>query len=366
MLKFYKTIYLKKVKWLLLYLHIPFCDSKCHYCSFNSYTGLIHLKKPYIDALKRQLFFELERFDAKPKSIESLFIGGGTPSTLDPKDYKEIFALIAPYLCDDTEITIEANPTSATLRWLGGMRDLGVNRLSLGVQSFNDEKLRFLGRSHSCAQAKEAIKNAFRAGFRNISIDLIYGCACDSRELLSYDLAETFDQNIAHLSAYSLTIEEGTKFFQTPSNALDDVNLSRWLVEEIQKKGFCQYEVSNFGLQKSRHNLGYWQHKNYIGIGSGAVGFLNDERFYPSADIKSYIDDPTKMRTEKLTKDDLVFEKIFLGLRSEIGIAQEIASSDMLERLWLLVKEKKLDYQNGRFYATDFFLADEIALFLMP
>ena len=145
---------------MLLYIHIPFCDSKCSYCAFNSYVDKFHLKESYMKALEVQLVYELERFLASTNSIESVFIGGGTPSTISPKLYEPIFERLKPYLACGIEITSEANPNSATKEWLHGMWELGVNRISFGVQSFNREKLKLLNRSHTPTQALDAINNA--------------------------------------------------------------------------------------------------------------------------------------------------------------------------------------------------------------
>ena len=145
---------------MLLYLHIPFCDSKCSYCAFNSYVDKFYLKESYMQALFVQLKHELKRFDAKPNSIETLFIGGGTPSTVAPKLYKDIFTLLASYLKPKSEITSEANPNSATYEWLDGMYKLGVNRISFGVQSFDAQKLKTLNRAHTPQMAKDALLNA--------------------------------------------------------------------------------------------------------------------------------------------------------------------------------------------------------------
>lgn len=165
-----------------------------------------------MQALCRQLTFELKRFSVAPKAIESLFIGGGTPSTVAPKLYEKLFEVLTPYLDENIEITSEANPNSATYEWLLSMRKLGVNRISFGVQSFDDAKLKLLNRAHTSTQAKDALLNAKKAGFENISLDLIYATLGDTKELLENDLEIAFLLPINHLSAYALTIEEGTPF----------------------------------------------------------------------------------------------------------------------------------------------------------
>ncbi|MDD2651698.1 MAG: radical SAM family heme chaperone HemW [Sulfurimonas sp.] len=349
---------------MLLYIHIPFCDSKCYYCSFNSYVDKFHLKEKYMEALLVQLDFELERFCVAPNSIETLFIGGGTPSTVEPKLYKKLFEKLKPYLKKDAEITSEANPNSATKEWLNGMYALGVNRISFGVQSFNKEKLRLLNRAHSPIQAKNAVLHAKEAGFENISLDLIYATFGDTKELLQEDLNTAFTLPINHLSAYALTIEEGTPFASKPHMSNERLELTNWLFEKIKAFGFEQYEISNFGKCKSRHNLGYWEYKEYIGLGSGAVGKLADERFYPTSDVEAYISSPLNIRKEVLSDEESRLEKIFLGLRSCVGIKQETLTAQELQRASLLVNEKKLIFQNGTFYNTEYLLADEIAIFI--
>ena len=349
---------------MLLYIHIPFCDSKCSYCAFNSYVDKFHLKQKYVNALLKQLDHELERFNTQESSIETVFIGGGTPSTLSPALYKLLFEKIKPYLIKDAEITSEANPNSATKEWLRGMYLLGVNRLSFGVQSFNDDKLKLLNRAHNSNQAKNVIKLASEIGFKNISLDLIYATNGDTKELLQNDINEAFKLPINHLSAYALTIEEGTVFENKPQMSKESLELTSWLFNEISKHGIKQYEISNFGSYQSQHNLGYWLYKDYIGLGSGAVGKKNNERYYPTSDIDAYIQNPTNIQDESLSEDDIKIEKIFLGLRSCIGIEKSILNKSETEKANILLQEKKLFEENETIYNYDYLLSDEIALFL--
>ncbi|WP_345993600.1 radical SAM family heme chaperone HemW [Sulfurimonas sp. HSL-1716] len=350
---------------MLLYIHIPFCDSKCFYCSFNSYVDKFHLKKSYMDALYLQLFYELKRFDVKEKEIETVFIGGGTPSTVSAALYKKIFELINPYIADDAEITTEANPNSATRTWIEEMKELGINRISFGVQSFDDKKLKFLNRAHNRDDALRAVKDAADAGIQNISIDLIYATVLDTKELLQEDFRQAFELPINHLSAYALTIEEGTPFEKKPDAALEKLSLTNFVFETIKEKGFTQYEISNFGRYQSRHNLGYWQYKDYIGAGSGAVGCKNGVRYYPSSDLEAYIRDPLHAREEKLTAQEQKEEKLFLGLRSIVGVDEKILSEKELKRAQLLADEKKLVKNGNTFYNLDYLLSDEISLFII-
>ncbi len=350
---------------MLAYLHIPYCDSKCHYCSFNSYVDKFDTRADYMKALHTQLSFELERFGAKEGSITTLFIGGGTPSTVAPELYVPIFELLTPYLEKNAEITTEANPNSATEAWLSGMKALGVNRVSFGVQSFDEKKLKALNRAHTPTQAKEAIQTAKKLGFEHLSLDLIYNYKGDSKALLESDIKQAFALPVDHISAYELTIEDGTKFSSTPEVRQENEDLAFFVTKQIEKRGFKAYEISNFGTYQSRHNKGYWEIKDYIGAGAGAVGFLKDTRFYPQTDIESYINTPLQITEEHLTTEELLTEKIFLGLRSAVGIEKSILSGKMRKNADILCEEKKLHTDKTHYYNDNFFLSDELALFML-
>jgi oxygen-independent coproporphyrinogen-3 oxidase len=318
-----------------------------------------------MEALHAQLTFELERFSATHASIETLFIGGGTPSTVSPELYAPLFDLISPYLRPDAEITTEANPNSATRAWLSGMRSLGVNRISFGVQSFDSDKLKALNRAHTPSQAKEAIQTAHELGFAHLSLDLIYNYRGDTKVLLQKDIKQAFALPIDHISAYELTIEDGTTFSQTPEVRQNNEALAFFVANEIEERGFPQYEISNFGTYQSLHNRGYWELRDYIGAGAGAVGFLTDTRYYPQTDIERYIADPLQITEEKLSPTELQTERIFLGLRSNIGIEKSLLTAEMLRRATLLVEEERLHMDSARMYNRNYFLADEIALYLL-
>ncbi|PHQ92342.1 MAG: coproporphyrinogen III oxidase [Sulfurimonas sp.] len=349
---------------MLLYIHIPFCDSKCSYCAFNSYVDKFHLKKAYMLALEVQLKYELQNFSVPLNSIETVFIGGGTPSTVEPSLYLPLFTTLRKYFKEDIEITSEANPNSASEEWLKGMKELGVNRISFGVQSFNDTKLKLLNRAHSKEDAIKAVKTAHKLGYKNLSLDLIYATLGDSKELLLEDVTTAFSLPINHISAYALTIEEGTPFEKKPHMSKEILDTTSWLFDELTKKDFSQYEISNFGSYQSTHNLGYWKYKDYIGLGSGAVGKLDLQRFYPTSDIEDYIKNPLDIRVETLTEEDKKIEQIFLGLRSVVGVSKDILSAYELGRAQILVEENKISFKNNVFYNKDYLLADEMTLFI--
>ncbi len=344
----------------LLYIHIPFCDSKCNYCAFNSYTNLNHLKKEYFKAIKNQFLNDIEKFDIK--NFETVFIGGGTPSTMSVSFYEKLFELLDPFLKDTKEITIESNP-NASFNWLKNIKNLGVNRISFGVQSFDDEKLKFLNRNHSSKTAINTIKNAKKAGFENINLDIIYATAMDNYTLLQNDLKTIDFLPITHISAYSLMIEKNTKWEEDFSKRKEDEELEIWFIEEIKKK-FNQYEISNFG-NPCIHNLGYWKHKEYLGIGAGAVGFIKNFRYYTKKNVYEYIKNPTKYEYEYLSDEDIKKEKILLGLRSKAGFNENILNENELKRAQILIKEQKLYKKENKIHSYDFLLADALSAYII-
>ena len=354
---------------MLLYIHIPFCDSKCFYCAFNSYSDKFHLKHDYMKALTYQLEIEINDYVRKyNKTIDTIFIGGGTPSAVNYKEYEEIFKIIQPFINDYTEITTEANPNSATIDWLKGMYNLGVKRISFGVQSFDDEKLKFLGRSHNSNRAVKAIQDADSIGFKAINCDIIYGVTGDDIESLKKDFNIIETLPITHISAYSLIIEEGTKFFNKNSIKIDDELLSQEIFSHLENIGFNQYEISNFATEnkyESKHNKGYWQHKEYLGIGAGAVGYKNKIRYYPHKEIEKYINNPLFSDIEKLSDEDIKTEKVLLGFRTSLGVNLDIFTKNEKLKIDDLTNSNKLTIVNNRLYNSNFLIADELALYIL-
>ena len=349
----------------LLYIHIPFCDSKCYYCSFNSYVDKFELKSSYMSALHKQLLYDLEYYHISLESIETIFIGGGTPTTIDFSLYEPIFETIAPYLTKEAEITTEGNPNSTTIKWLNGMKSFGANRISLGVQSFFNDKLKLLGRSHKSIDAISAVERAYSAGFKHLSIDLIYSTLLDTPKRVESELEQAFKLPIDHLSAYELTIEEKTPFEHRLEVRQESIEQAYIIREKISDVGWKQYEISNYGKSFCRHNVGYWEYKQYLGIGSGAVGRIGNYRFYPHRVIEEYIKNPYFKDIEELKKYEIVEEKILLGLRSFVGVDIGILNNNMKNRAELLVDEGKLYKKNGKYFNIDYLLSDEIALFIL-
>lgn len=314
-----------------LYLHVPFCRSKCVYCGFYSVANTDG-KARYIRALEQEIVIRGDYLRGEP--VRTLYFGGGTPSLLSPDELEHILALLQPLLGHTVEeFTMEANPEQLTSDYCRALRALGVNRLSIGVQSFDDAVLRFMGRRHTAKQATEAVHNAAAAGFDNLSIDLIYGVAERDNDLWRKDLETAFALPVCHLSCYALTPEENSilyKQIQLQRHAPVDDGLAaeqyRILLEALPHSALRQYEVSNFAVpgSESQHNSAYWAHVPYLGLGPSAHSFDGESRQWNPANLARYCDN---METgvafderETLTGDDLYNETLMLGLRTRAGV----------------------------------------------
>ncbi len=296
---------------LSLYLHIPFCTLKCSYCDFNSYAGIEGLMTPFVEALiaEVRLWGEVMR----GRRVETAFFGGGTPSLLPLDELARIMGAmrVSFDIAPDVEVSLEANPGTVDLPYLRGLVSLGVNRLSLGVQSFHDDELAALDRIHSAAEAKQAYRWAREAGFRRVNLDLIYGLPEQPFERWQATLEQAIELAPEHLSLYALTVEEGTKLAHDIDRGLatapdDDTQASmyEWSCERLARAGYRQYEISNWSRpgEECRHNLVYWRNGEWLGLGPGAHGQLRvescelrggDPVAYRFADVyspKQYID----------------------------------------------------------------------------
>ncbi len=299
--------------------------------------------------------------------FETIFIGGGTPSSVSAQLYRPIFNLLEDYIDDSTEATTEANPNTATKQWLKDMRDMGVNRLSLGVQSLRENKLKYLGRTHDRQTVIKAINDATKVGYDNINCDIIYNVDGDTADNLQNDIKDVLKLGISHISTYSLTIESGTPFAKKSIKAQD--NKDKIVCDILTDGGFEQYEVSAWAKNSRyicRHNLGYWQHKPYIGIGAGAVGCVDGGRYKNFTDVSRYIDDPNTVGDiENLSKEDIITEKTMLGLRSMVGCDMDIFSPKQSKKIAQLVHSGKLIQKKGKIYNHDYMIADELCLYIL-
>ena len=344
-----------------LYIHIPFCDSKCGYCAFFSKTNQEHFIAPYFQALIKDLQYQLEHY--KIQNVTSIFIGGGTPNFVDSRYSEPLFALLAPLCAEECEITLESNPNLLTKEWLLDLKELGLNRLSLGIQSFYEDKLNLLERQHSQKDIIYACNLACKY-IDNVSLDLIYDCALDSKERLKNELQYVLHLGIQHLSAYSLSIDKDSHFSRNNRHdTQSSESFGEFIRDYLYSYNFKQYEVSNFtDSKKCKHNLGYWNGNEYLGVGTSAVGRIGYERYTCIANIESYIQNPLQKHIEILNDNILQFEAVFLGLRSEVGVPKDIVDTQKLA----IVCDEKLCYEDEqRIYATNLFLADSLALYLV-
>lgn len=299
------------------YVHIPFCKKKCNYCAFCSFFPRNEQIFHYFEILKKEVNSKLN------KPLKTLYLGGGTPSFVPLKFYKSLhFEFESEY-----EFTFEVNPATVNKSYLKGLLDFGVNRLSIGVQSFFDEDLKTLGRLHTVSEATECVKLAHSVGFDNISIDLIYGLPGQTLKKWKLNLKKALELPISHISTYGLKIEENTLWGNNPPQNIPDedksANMYLLLVDFLEKNNFFQYEISNFSKIgfHGRHNYNYWQNNEYLGLGMGASGYQNGVRYQNSCSFKEYLNSPEKTSSSTiLTKNDIIEEAIFLGFRLKKGI----------------------------------------------
>lgn len=325
-----------------LYIHIPFCRHRCGYCDFNTYAGLGDLVPAYMKALGREIEY-VGKSAQERIAIHTIFFGGGTPSLIPLEHLAPIFASIHSFfdVGADAEITLEANPGTVSLDYLRGLRELGVNRLSMGVQSANPQELAILEREHGYADAIEAVKFARQAGFENVSVDLIFGVPYQTLESWQHNVGLALGLRPEHISLYALTIEHGTPLKKMMSRGLlsePDADLAadmyEWTMDALDAEGFAQYEISNWakkcrdgGLYASRHNQQYWLNLPYIGVGAGAHGFAGGFRTANVLAPAKYIErlsgndasefprSPASVTAKRVDKRTEMQETMMLGLR---------------------------------------------------
>ena len=336
------------MKPIAIYIHIPFCIHKCSYCDFNSYAGLDHLTMDFCEAIKREIrgVRELER------EVASVFFGGGTPTYLKAEQLNSILNEVRDVFpfAKDVEITSESNPANSDMERFEVMRQGGFNRLSIGVQSFDDRILRIAERRHTSEEAMTAIAFARIAGFENLNLDLIFALPEQSLDDWRASLLRVININPEHISTYALSIEEGTRFERMHRNhalhqADEDTELEMYemAIEQLIKAGYEHYEVSNFcrAGKQARHNLTYWLNDEYLGFGPGAVSYLDGRRWMNEKRPDSYIrkvkdGEPLAIQDETLSPAKALSETLILGLRLRGGVSlksiHDRYSIDPLER----------------------------------
>jgi len=309
-----------------LYIHIPFCKSKCFYCSFVSFEKKEAFVLLYLEALKK------EAKAYKGFSAETLYVGGGTPTVLSTDQIKSLFSIIHSNfkIAAGAEVTLEVNPATFDLQKAKALSDLGVNRISLGVQSLNDRNLKWLGRPHTAQEAISAFDLLRRVRFNNINCDLIYGLPGQTETEIKEDVEQLGLRGNEHISLYSLSIAEGSCLHARniqPLSAQHQAAQYRFVVELLKGKGFLHYEVSNFAKSgySCRHNLNYWRGGSYIGLGAGAHAHLDGSRSWNVADLESYITMIQKTGSAKEGEERLLpparfMETFLIGLRLSDGV----------------------------------------------
>ena len=317
---------------LELYVHIPFCVRKCQYCDFLSGPSDEETKDRYIEALLKEIRAAEHTEDYE---IVSVFIGGGTPSALKAEAIASIMRTLQEkfFFCEDAEVTIEANPGTVDLEKLTIYRNVGINRLSLGLQSTDAEELKLLGRIHSYEEFLKSYEWAREAGFSNINIDLMFAIPGQTGEAWRQHLYQVAELNPEHISAYSLIIEEGTPFAEQNLELPDEdteYQMYEDTAEILERYGYRQYEISNYAKQgyMCRHNAGYWQRREYLGFGLGASSLYGGMRFSNTRRMQEYLKEsrnPDQIRKDVtvLLRNERIEEFMFLGLRMTEGISEK-------------------------------------------
>ncbi len=366
-----------------IYIHIPFCTKACHYCDFHFSTSLKN-KTHLIEAILSEI--EIRKDYLKGELIETIYFGGGTPGLLSKKELSAILEKIYRLhsIKKDAEITLEVNPENISAKYIKEIKSLGVNRLSIGVQSFFDEHLKWMNRSHSAKQAFSSIKTAQNEGIENITIDLIYGFSKLTTNQWKENIDKVIALNIPHFSAYCLTIEPKTALAKIVSKDAtlipkDETSLNQFnfLIEKAKDEGFIHYEISNFAKEKcfSKHNSSYWKGSSYIGIGPSAHSFNSFSRQWNISNnnlyIKSVSSNKPFYEKETLTTKNQYNEYVLTSLRTVWGTSAEKIKTEFPEFYRHFIKHAEdllernlLKKQNNIFFLAEKakFMADNIAL----
>ncbi|HKF38794.1 MAG TPA: radical SAM family heme chaperone HemW [Ktedonobacteraceae bacterium] len=322
-----------------LYLHIPFCHTRCYYCDFNTYAGILPLREPYVRALLTEIELAgnlAQSADGTARRSRTIFFGGGTPSLLTVAQITRLLEACrrAFAVDEDAEITLEANPGTLSFEQLAGLHAAGINRLSIGAQSFDAELLKALGRIHSPAEITQAVHNARAAGFTSINLDFMFGLPGQTMRHWQATLDQALALHPDHFSLYSLIIEEGTPFYTwtqegriTPGDEDLCADMYEYADECLQAAGYENYEISNWALpgHQSRHNLTYWQNLPYLGMGAGAHSYFAGKRFFNVLDPQQYINllrmrQRPEAESETIDRVQQMSEMAFLALRTAQGL----------------------------------------------
>lgn len=355
-----------------IYIHIPFCRKKCIYCDFYS-IGANGYEDRYVSNLIKE--FELRKNELSGEAVRTIYFGGGTPSLLSATQIGEIYSAIKSLGVDDVEeFTVEVNPDDVSVVYIKSLTEIGVNRISMGVQSFVDEELKIINRRHSAEDALTAVENIKNAGIKNISIDLIYGLPGQTLESLRYSLAKAIELDVAHISCYNLSYEEGTRLYLMREKGSikecdDDTCVAMYeeIVKTLSDNGYEHYEVSNFAKNGmySKHNSNYWNGTIYLGLGAAAHSYDGTVRSYNIANVKQYMSaiesGHLACEREELNADERYDEYVMIRMRTKWGVKLcELLDEFGQERYDHFVREAtsyidtgKIINDNGRYYLSE-------------
>lgn len=330
-----------------VYIHIPFCTNKCFYCDFNSYVLKDQPVMKYLEALEREMEYTVKK--TPPGEIKTIFVGGGTPTVLKPDEMDYFLRSVRTYFpdwADDIEFSMEANPGTTDLEKLSVMKEGGVNRVSFGVQAFQNELLTGIGRIHNTDDVYRSLENARKAGLTNLSIDLMFGLPNQTVDMLSESVSRALELDLPHYSIYGLKVEENTLFhtlFQKNQLPLPDedheLEMYKHLMQRMKDAGYIQYEISNFakpGMQ-SRHNMTYWRNEDYYGLGAGAHGYVGRERHMNVKGVNPYIEKAEqglpRLETAQITREEAMEDFMMVGLRMLDGVSSSRFEAQFGEKI---------------------------------
>lgn len=359
------------------YIHVPFCKDICAYCDFTRCRYHAGLADKWIQAVRKEINEKLEGVQ-----LETLYIGGGTPSALSTQQLEELLQALAPYTKEIQEYTMEANVESLDDDKINLLGKYGINRISLGVQTLQDELLTIIHRSHKKADILNRIAKLHEAGLHNISVDLIYGLPTQTMEMWKSDLQEIAEFfPVQHISLYALTIEEYSEFGRSKVKNIDpslEADMFEYAIQILEEHGFHHYEISNFAKPgcESRHNLMYWQYEDFAGIGCGASGKSGDFRYDNTRNLQIYLEQGPHEERIQLSKEDQMFEMVMMNLRTEQGVSlahfQQVFTVDFKkyyeDAIRKQVEHGLLVVEEDRVYATyqGMLLLNDILIDFLP
>ena len=354
-----------------LYVHVPFCNAICFYCDFAHQVYKNDLVDKWLNKLSQEIHNECKDL------YETIYIGGGTPSCLSCDQLEKLLKLISPFSKNFLEYTVEVNPESIDIDKIKLLKQYGVNRISMGIQSSDDNILKSLNRHHSFADARNKIRLLQDNGFNNISVDLMYSLPGQSIEILQKSLEDICDLNVPHISIYSLTIEENTVFGKKGYKPLDEdteADMYDLIRSYLKEKGYINYEVSNFAKRgyESKHNLAYWNYEDFLGVSVGASSKIGNRRYTNTRILNKYLENISNKDEDLiLDKDDLKFEHIMMSLRTIYGLDiinfNNLYKTDFIDEYKDIIEGNKLlEIRNDHLICKDLALLNSVLLGFLP